>query len=142
VVIEVSRNYFAVNTRTGDVYYVGEDVDMYKHGKVTSHDGSWRHGSNGATFGLMMPGTPSVGLRYYQELAKGTAMDRAEIVSLNERVVVPAGPFDQCLKTKETTPLEPLAREYKIYARGVGLIKDGSLELVSHQFLKDPVAPR
>src|SRR5829696_5965086 len=54
--IEVSRNYFAVHPATGDVYYFGEDVDMYKSGKIVSHEGSWRHGNNGASFGLMMPG--------------------------------------------------------------------------------------
>ena len=133
--VEVSRNYFAISPKTGDVYYFGEDVDVYKKGKIADHEGSWHHGSNGATFGLMMPGAPKVGLKYYQELAKGVAMDRAEIVSLTERQTVPAGTFDGCLKAKETTPLELLAREYKIYAPGIGLIKDGDLSLVSHKYV-------
>ena len=59
------------------------------------------------------------------------AMDRAEIVSLTERLKTRAGTFERCVKTRETTPLEKLAREYKIYAPGVGLVKDGDLELVS-----------
>ena len=130
-VVEVSRNYFAINPQTGDVYYFGEDVDMYDRGKVKSHDGAWRHGSGSAKFGLMMPGKPSIGLRYYQELAPKIAMDRAEILSVNEKVTTPAGTFDRCLKTKETTPLEVFNREYKLYAPGIGLIKDGSLELTS-----------
>src|SRR6187401_529717 len=46
--IEVSRNYFALDPKTADVYYFGEDVDMYKKGKVVNHEGSWRHGANGA----------------------------------------------------------------------------------------------
>jgi hypothetical protein len=131
--IEVSRNYFAIHPPTGDVYYFGEDVDMYKNGKIVNHEGSWQHGRNGATFGLMIPGRPSIGMRFYQELAKGIAMDRAEIVTLTERLTTPAGVFENCLKTKETTPLEPRVTEYKIYAPGVGLIKDGGLQLVSHQ---------
>src|SRR5262252_6501102 len=65
--VEVSRNYFAIDPKTSDVYYFGEDVDAYRHGKVVNHDGSWRHGTNGATFGLMMPGAPQVGLKFYQE---------------------------------------------------------------------------
>ena len=133
-VVEVSRNYFAISRRTGDVYYFGEDVDMYKHGKIAGHEGSWRHGANGARFGLMMPGKPTVGMRYYQEQAKGVAMDRAEIVSLTERLTTPGGTFEHCLKTRETTPLEMFSREYKLYASGVGLIKDGSLDLVSHKY--------
>jgi hypothetical protein len=131
--IEVSRNYFAIDPAARDVYYFGEDVDIYKNGKVTSHEGSWQHGTNGARFGLMMPGKPSPGMRFYQEQAKGIAMDRAEIVSLTGKLTTRAGAFERCLKTLETTPLEKLAREYKIYAPGIGLVKDGALELVSHQ---------
>ena len=134
--IEVSRNYFAIHPPTGDVYYFGEDVDMYKKGKVASHDGSWRHGTNGAKFGLMMPGKPAMGMRFYQELAKGVAMDRSEIVSLTDKLTTRAGTFERCVKSKETTPLEILAREYKVYAPGVGLVKDGDLELVSHQYAR------
>jgi hypothetical protein len=134
--IEVSRNYFAIHPPTGDVYYFGEDVDMYKKGKLVDHEGSWRHGTHGATFGLMMPGKPAVGMRFYQELARGIAMDRAEIMSLTETLTTKAGTFERCLKTKETTPLEKLAREYKIYAPGVGLVKDGDLSLVSHQYVR------
>lgn len=133
--VEVSRNYFAISTQSGDVYYLGEDVDMYKKGKVVSHEGAWHHGERGATFGLAMPGKPSVGLRYYQELAKGVAMDRGEIVSVMEQLTTPAGSFERVLKIKETTPLEPLAREYKLYAPGIGLIKDGDLVLVSRRYL-------
>ena len=114
------------------MYYFGEDVDMYKKGKIAGHEGAWRHGTKGATFGLMMPGTPALGMRFYQEQAKGIAMDRAEIVSLAEKLRTRAGTFERCLKTLETTPLEKLAREYKVYAPGVGLVKDGNLELVSH----------
>ena len=132
--VEVSRNYYALDPTSGDVYYFGEDVDVYRRGKVVSHEGSWRHGANGATFGLMMPGKPAIGLRYYQEQAKGVAMDRAEIVSVSETLKTPAGTFDRCVKTRETTPLEPLSREYKVYAPGVGLIRDGDMTLVARKF--------
>jgi hypothetical protein len=132
--IEVSRNYFAIHPATGDVFYFGEDVDMYKNGKVVNHEGSWRHGTKGATFGLMMHGKPALGMKFYQEQAKGVAMDRAEILSLTDRLTTPAGAFERCLKSKETTPLEKLASEFKIYAPGVGLVKDGDLVLVSHRY--------
>jgi hypothetical protein len=38
---EVSRNYLAIDNATGDVYYFGEDVDMYSGGRVVEHGGSW-----------------------------------------------------------------------------------------------------
>src|SRR5689334_15715468 len=55
-VVEVTRDYYAIDSVTNDVYYFGEDVDVYKDGKVASHAGSWLSGVNGAKFGLMMPG--------------------------------------------------------------------------------------
>jgi hypothetical protein len=63
-------------------------------------------------------------------------MDRSEIVSLTEKLTSRAGSFDRCVKTRETTPLEKLTREYKLYAPGIGLVKDGDLLLVSHQYVR------
>jgi hypothetical protein len=129
--IEVSRNFFAISRRTRDVFYFGEDVDMYKNGKVVSHEGAWRSGVAGARFGLFMPGTPARGAKFYQEIAPGVAMDRAAIVSLSETLRVPAGSYTNVLKTEETTPLEPGVREYKYYAKDIGLLQDGDLKLVT-----------
>lgn len=128
--IEISRNYFAISRRTNAVFYFGEDVDMYENGKVKNHEGAWLAGVNGARFGLMMPDPVLLKARYYLEVAPGVAMDRAEVVSITETVKTPAGLFTSCLKTEETTPLERGVRESKYYARGVGLVQDGSLKLV------------
>jgi hypothetical protein len=128
--VEVSRNYFAISRRTGAVYYFGEDVDMYKDDKVVSHEGAWLAGVVGARFGLAMPGEILLGARYYQEIAPKVAMDRAEILSVTETVKTPAGEFKNCLKTEETTPIEPGTREAKYYARDVGLVQDGDVKLV------------
>jgi hypothetical protein len=130
--IEVSRNFFAISKRTNSVFYFGEDVDTYRNGKVSGHDGAWQSGANGATFGLMMPGTPLLKARYQQETAPRVAMDRAEIVGLGMAVNTPAGTFANCLKVEESTPLEPFVKESKYYARGIGLIQDGSLKLTKH----------
>jgi hypothetical protein len=134
--VEVSRNYFAVSKRTNDVFYFGEEVDIYNNGKVVSHEGAWLSGEDGAKFGLAMPGQPLLGARYYQELAPGKAMDRAEVLSLSESMECPAGKFSKVLKTVETTPLESGEEEFKFYAAGVGLLKDGPMKLVRHGFEK------
>jgi hypothetical protein len=134
--VEVSRNYYAIDVKTHDVYYFGEDVDIYKKGQPVTHDGSWRHGVKGAHFGLMMPGAPAVGMRYYQEQAPDIAMDRAEITSVTDNVTTPAGAFVRCVTTLETSPLEKTTREIKNYAPGLGLVKDGTLRLVSHQIVR------
>jgi hypothetical protein len=127
---EVSRNYFAIDRTTGDVYYFGEDVDEYKNGKVTGHPGAWLSGLDGARFGLMMAARPKVGDRYYQEVAPKVAMDRAEVVAVTEDVKVPAGAFTGCLHTKESTPLERGAED-KWYAPDVGLVKDADFVLAT-----------
>jgi hypothetical protein len=118
---EVSRNYFALCKRTNNVYYFGEDAG-----------GAWLHGEKGARFGLLMPGSPLLGARYYQEVAPGAAMDRAEIISLSETMEVPAGKFEKVLKILETTPLDPKEHAHKYYAPGVGKIYDAEMTLVRY----------
>ena len=59
-------------------------------------------------------------------------MDRARVVSTSETVDTPAGTFDGCLQTHESTPLEPNVGETKYYAPGVGLVVDESLRLVRY----------
>lgn len=133
--VEVSRNYFAVGATTKTVYYFGEDVDIYRNGKVTSHEGAWLAGVAGAQHGIAMPAENKVGDRYYQEQAPKVALDRAETVSVTETVKTPAGAFENCLKVKETTPLER-GVGYKIYAPEVGLASDGELKLIRHGFVQ------
>jgi hypothetical protein len=133
--VEVSRNFFAICTETNDVFYFGEDVDIYKDGEVVKQSGEWRAGEGNAKAGMIMPGRPSVGLKHYQEIAPGVAMDRAEIVSLEETLKTPAGVFSGCLKTQETTPLNRLESEYKTYAPGIGLIQDENLLLIEYGFI-------
>lgn len=133
--IEVSRNFFAICEQTKDVYYFGEEVDMYQGGLFTSHSGAWRSGEESARFGLIMPGNPVVGMKYYQEVAPGVAMDRVEIISLNETLTTPAGQFSKSLKTKEGTELNLLEVEYKTYASGIGLIQDEKLLLTRYGYV-------
>ncbi len=129
--VEVSRNFYAISRRTNSVYYFGEEVDIYANGKITSHDGAWLAGVKGARFGLMMPGLPLIGGKYYQELAPGVAMDRAEVVATSETLRVPAGKVSNVLRTIESSTLES-SKEPKLYGRDVGLLQEGSLKLVKY----------
>jgi hypothetical protein len=133
--VEISRNFFALCKQTGSIHYFGEEVDIYKKGKIVSHDGAWiAEGKNKS--GIIMPGVILVGAKYYQEMAPGTAMDRAEIISTSEMVKTPSGYFINCLKTEETNALKPKEKENKYYAPGVGLIQEEELLLVKHGFIK------
>ena len=130
--IEVSLNYLAACSDTNDIFYFGEEVDMYEDGKVESHEGAWLAGEDGAKAGLIYPASPTVGMKFYQEVAPGVAEDRAQVLSLDEMLTVPAGSFDSVLKVEETTPLEPREKEFKYYAPGIGLLQDEDLKLTRY----------
>jgi hypothetical protein len=134
--IEISRNFFAFCKQTIGIYYVGEEVDIYKNGKIVSHEGAWVAEVANKP-GLAMPGLQLLGSRYYQEIAPGLAMDRAEIISMNETMETPAGKFSNVLKILETTTMEPGDKSYKFYAPKIGLLKDGQLLLTKYGFITD-----
>ena len=133
--IEISKNYLAVCRPTNDIFYFGEDVDIYKNGKIVKQEGlseSWHAGVNNARAGILIPAKPELGMKYYSEFAPKIAQDRNEIKSLTDVVDTPAGKFEHVLKVEETTPLEPGVKEYKFWASGTGLIQDGTLKLVKY----------
>jgi len=131
---EISRNFFAIDPETGDVFYFGEEVDFYSQGKITGHSGAWIAYEDKNMPGLIMPGTPVVGMKYYQEIAPGVAMDRARVVSISEIFTTVAGEFEKCLLTQESSQINPVAIEYKTYCPGIGLVQDQSLVLTSYGY--------
>jgi hypothetical protein len=125
---EVSRNYF-VEASDGTVCYFGEDVDIYEGGVVVSHEGAWRGDQPGNQPGIIMPADPRPGTKYVMEHAPGIAEDQGTIVGSGP-VKVPAGTFPDAIRVKELNPLDG-ERGLKVFARGVGLVIDDTLELVS-----------
>jgi hypothetical protein len=128
--IEVSRNYFA-QTLDGTVCYFGEAVDIYENGVVVSHEGAWRADEPGHAPGIFMPAEPQPGMTFQQEIAPGIAEDTATIVRMGGRVTVPAGTFIDTITVRDFNPLDG-SKGTKVYARDVGLVIDGPLELVSY----------
>lgn len=100
---------------------------------IVNHDGSWRAGVGGAKAGMQMPGLILLGSGYYQEVAPGIALDRARIISRSAVLDTPAAVFTGVLVTEEDSQLSPGELDLKYYARGIGLIKDGPLELIEVQ---------
>jgi hypothetical protein len=128
VLVEDTNDYYAQDLG-GNVWYMGEDTVAFQYddnGNVVSRDtsGSWRAGVNGAKPGFVMPADKSIGFNYYQEFSPSDgALDQATTLSTTERVTVPVGTFDNVLKTREESELEPGVVEFKYYAPGVGLIR-------------------
>jgi hypothetical protein len=119
--VEDTFDWFAQDRR-GRVWYLGEDTKEYENGRVVSTAGSWEAGIEGARAGIAMPARPRPGLQYRQEHAPGDAEDTARVLSVDDQAEVPAGHFERVLMTKDWNPLEPDVLEYKLYARGVGLV--------------------
>jgi hypothetical protein len=78
-----------------------------------------------------MAGIPTVGHKYYQEIAPGVALDRAEAMTVSENCQTPAGSFSNCLIARESSGLEA-GSEYKAYVSSIGLVQDQALRLVSY----------
>jgi hypothetical protein len=133
--VEVSRNYYARCVQTNDIYYFGEDVDIYENGKVVSNDGAWLSGVNGAKFALMMPGKPTVGDRFYLEMAPG-AVERVEIASVDATIETPAQSFSNVVHAMEYDELDG-GTSQKWYAPGIGMVGDDDMRAVKVELPTD-----
>jgi hypothetical protein len=118
--VEQTFDYFA-QADDGTVYYLGEDVDNIRRGKVVNHRGSWRFGRDTDVPGVAMPADPKVGDQWHFEDVPGitTESDRVEEVGMRAR----AGgrSFTGVIRIQEFTQPEGEV-EYKLYAPGVGVI--------------------
>ncbi|HEX6116405.1 MAG TPA: hypothetical protein VFY99_04845 [Solirubrobacterales bacterium] len=117
--VEKTDDWYAQDD-SGNVWYLGEDTAEYENGKVVTTEGSFEHGVDGAQAGVIMPADPRVGQSYRQEYYEGEAEDQGEIVSLDEKVEVPAGYYPHALMTKDLVPTEPKVSEHKFYVEGIG----------------------
>jgi len=122
---EDTLDWFAQD-KDGNVWYFGENTMELIGGRPSTLAGTFTAGVDGAKPGIIMEAHPAIGDFYRQEFALDEAEDFAEVKSLSDTVTVRAGKFAQCLRTRETTPLEPDLKEAKWYAPGVGnvLTKD------------------
>jgi hypothetical protein len=119
---ERTTDWYSQDKR-GNVWYFGEaTAELDKHGRVTSTEGSWQAGRDGARAGIYMPARPNVGQSFRQEFYKGHAEDHFQVLSLHSTVQVPYTSSRQALLTKEWTPLEPGVIDHKLYLRGVGTV--------------------
>ncbi|MCU7552821.1 hypothetical protein OCK74_27125 [Chitinophagaceae bacterium LB-8] len=109
----------------GTFWYFGESVNNYNpDGTLKDHEGSWEAGVDGAQPGIIMLANPIAGITYREEYYLNQAEDKAEILETGITVTTLLGTFNNCIKTKNYTRLEPDVIEYKYYAPGYGVIKE------------------
>jgi hypothetical protein len=115
---ERTTDWYTQDNR-GTVWYYGEaTAELDKHGHVTSREGSWLAGRDGAKAGIFMPAHPRVGQSFRQEFLKGQAEDHFKVIGVFRSVVGSHRPAN--VLTKEWSPLEPGVIDHKMYTRGIG----------------------
>jgi hypothetical protein len=125
---ERTTDWYTQDTQ-GNVWYYGESTaELDRNGHVTSTEGSWQAGVDGAVPGIFMPAHPKVGQAFRQEYYKGHAEDHFRILSLRATVSVPYVSSKRGLLTKEWTPLEPAVIDHKVYVRGIGVVREETVK--------------
>ena len=117
----------------GKVWYLGEWTEEYIYDDdgnfdYTSTEGSWKTGVGDAEPGIIMLDTPEVGDFYQQEYLEDEAEDIAKVLQVDASVNltfnednpndINPGEYEDCLKTKEWSPLELGVVEHKYYCEG------------------------
>lgn len=117
ILAEDTLDYYAMDT-DHNVWYFGEDtwsIDDESEPPVCTDDGAWEAGVDEAEPGTVMLGSPKSGNRYQQEYWEDEAEDWGAVLRLNAKVSIEFGDFEDCLMTREWTPLEPGEIEHKFY---------------------------
>lgn len=120
-IVEDTNDWYAQDSE-GNVWYLGEDTAEFEDGKLSSRDGSFEAGVDGALPGIVMPADPEPGMAYRQEYLEGEAEDNGEILSIDEMVDVPYGHFEDLVLERNSITIEPDVLEYKLYAKGIGMV--------------------
>ena len=124
-VLERTSDWYAQD-KQGNVWYVGEDTVSFASGKADT-SGSWEAGVHDAEPGLVMEANPQIPDAYRQEFLSGQAEDTAWIVDVGGSITVPAGTFKNVLTTLEATRIEPGSYDQKLYAPGVGIVREEAI---------------
>jgi hypothetical protein len=131
---ESTTDWYA-DDNAGNVWYFGEKTATYdRHGHVQSREGSWEAGRHGGEAGLIMPAGPHATDAYRQEYLAKHAEDQAWIVGFKRAVHVPAGRYRHVVRSFEWSRLEPRVLSTKLYARGVGIVREADLVGGSEEF--------
>lgn len=136
VPVEDTDDWYAQDLE-GNVWYCGEIAENFEtfegddpeEAELVDIEGSWKAGRDRAKPGILVKRQPAVGDVYRQEVFLGDAEDVAEVVEIDGTETTPAASCtNDCLVTREYTPIEPGIHEFKYYAPGIGLIFGTDME--------------
>jgi hypothetical protein len=139
---ERTHDWYATDN-AGRVWYFGERTATYKrNGDLESREGSWQAGVDGARAGTIMPPAPRPTQAYRQEYWRGHAEDQAWIVRRGGAITTPYGRVRHVLRTYEWSRLEPGVVSLKLYAPGVGIVREKDIAGGSEVFALVSVSRR
>jgi hypothetical protein len=118
--VERTHDYFA-QADDGTVYYLGEDVDNYRRGRVVNHHGSWLFGRDTDVPGVAMPADPQLGQQWHFEDVPGVTTESDRVEESGMRARAGGRDFTGVIRVQEFTQPEGEV-EYKLYAPGTGVI--------------------
>jgi len=117
--------YYAIDKTTGALYCFGVHIQAYDQGSLASNRG-WHSGTHGAMFTLVLPAVPKVGDTLLHNHRPERPRRQEAVIDVAEKAVTPAGTFTNCVCTETTGSKE---NKVKVFAPGVGLVKDGQFTL-------------
>ena len=120
--LEKTTDWYAQDKR-GNVWYLGERTAAFSHGHV-DHSGSWLAGVHDGEPGIVMLANPQIPDGYRQEFLAGQAQDTAWIVNRGGSIKLPFEVAHNVVTSLEFTVLEPKVVDKKIYAPGLGIVKE------------------
>src|SRR5215470_13706248 len=120
--LEKTTDYYAQD-KQGNVWYLGEKTAAFSHGHV-DHSGSWLAGVHDGEPGIVMKAHPQVPDAYRQEFLRGQAEDTAWIVNRGGSFKLPFMAVHNVVTSYEFTVLEPTVLDKKIYAPGLGIVRE------------------
>ena len=98
---EVTSDWYAQD-RIGNVWYFGENTrELNRHGQVTSREGSFRSGRDGARPGVLFPALR----RWAKQRARSTTRDTRRIGS-RPSISMPAFPRPTCQRATRCGPMK------------------------------------
>ena len=121
--LEKTTDWYAQD-KHGTVWYLGERTAAYLPGGKVDRSGSWQAGVKDAEPGIVMRAHPAVPAAYRQEYMKGNAEDTAWIVVRGGHLRLHGRTFRHILTSLEFTRLEPGVIDEKVYAPGIGIIRE------------------
>lgn len=129
--IRGSTGWYAQDS-TGDVWQFGKEACQHENGQCTITEGSWEWTGGDARPGIVLPASPEPGGEpYYEVYYEDHVEDVAEVLALGESVTVPAGSFEDCVKIRQTSKLDPGLERVKYWCPvvGVALVEDGDVRM-------------